>query len=150
MKVVLQKVSKAQVECNGETRAIEKGYCLLVGVSNDSTINDALKLAEKIAASRNFEDEQGKINKSIQSVDGEILSISQFTLYADVKKGNRPSFTKSAKQDHALELYNRFNEHLRAQGLHVKEGFFGGMMDVTLCNEGPITIIYESVGGSIV
>lgn len=150
MKVVLQKVSKAQVECNGETRAIDKGYCLLVGVSNTSTIGDAEKLAEKIAASRNFEDEQGKINKPIQYVDGEILSISQFTLYADVKKGNRPSFTKSAKQEHALQLYNHFNAHLRHLGLTVKEGFFGEMMDVTICNEGPITIIYESVNGSIV
>ena len=150
MKVVLQKVSKAQVECNGEVRSINKGYCLLVGVSVDSRVEDAEKLAEKIAASRNFEDDTGKINNSIQSVDGEILSISQFTLYADVKKGNRPSFTKSAKQRQAIELYNLFNSHLRELGLIVKEGFFGEMMDVTICNEGPITIIYESVGGSII
>lgn len=150
MKVVLQKVSKASVESNSEVRSINKGYCLLVGVSVDSTKEDATKLATKIASSRNFEDENGKINLSIQDVGGEILSISQFTLIADVRKGNRPSFSKSAKKEQATELYNHFNEVLASQGLNVKTGFFGEMMDVTLTNAGPITIIYESYNGSMV
>lgn len=150
MKVVLQKVSNASVKSNDEIRRIDRGYCLLVGVGLDSTKADAKKLAEKIAASRLFEDETGKINRSIDQVDGEILSISQFTLIADVKKGNRPSFSKSAKREQAIELYDYFNEVLREQGLDVTTGFFGEMMDVTLTNEGPITIIYESRDGSII
>lgn len=129
---------------------IGKGYCLLVGVSDDSTEADAIKLAEKIAASRNFEDKEGKINLSIKDVGGEILSISQFTLYAETKKGNRPSFTKAAGRDHADRLYKLFNETLVLQGLTVKTGFFGEMMHVNINNDGPITILYESIDGKII
>lgn len=150
MRVVLQKVSEASVESEGVVRRIRRGYCLLVGVSVDSTLQDATKLAEKIAASRNFEDDEGKINLSIKQVGGEIISISQFTLIADTRKGNRPSFSKSAKREHAMELYQHFNQVLQEQGLDVTTGFFGEMMNVTLTNEGPITIIYESQNGSIV
>jgi D-tyrosyl-tRNA(Tyr) deacylase len=150
MKVVLQKVSHARVVTNQLFNEIGTGYVLLVGVSNDSTEKDAEKLAEKIANSRNFEDDNDKINLSIKDVEGEILSISQFTLYADVKKGNRPSFTRAAGKEQALSLYKLFNNELQERGLVVKEGFFGEHMDVTIQNDGPITIIYESQDGKIV
>ncbi|MCG1008866.1 D-tyrosyl-tRNA(Tyr) deacylase [Salinicoccus sp. ID82-1] len=149
MKIVLQRVSSATVMSNEFFNEIGPGYCLLVGVSEASTEEDALKLAEKIAASRNFEDEDGKINLSIKDVEGEILSISQFTLYADVRKGNRPSFTQAAGKDHANRLYQLFNSHLQSFGLTVKEGFFGEMMQVQINNDGPITILYESMDGKI-
>ncbi|GAA3717248.1 D-aminoacyl-tRNA deacylase [Salinicoccus jeotgali] len=149
MRVLLQRVSSATVISNEFYNEIKKGYCLLVGVSKDSTEADARKLAEKIAASRNFEDRDGKINLSIKDVDGEILSISQFTLYADVKKGNRPSFTDSAGKEQAKHLYDVFNSHLKDQGLTVKEGFFGEMMNVQINNEGPITFMYEAENGKI-
>lgn len=150
MRVVLQRVSSSTVMSNELFNEIGKGYCLLVGVSDDSTEADAIKLAEKIAASRNFEDKEGKINLSIKDVGGEILSISQFTLYAETKKGNRPSFTKAAGRDHADRLYKLFNETLVSQGLTVKTGFFGEMMHVNINNDGPITILYESIDGKII
>ena len=150
MRVVLQKVSDARVVKNDLFNEINHGYLLLVGVSEDSTSEDAKKLAEKIAKSRNFEDDDGKINLSINDVKGEILSISQFTLYADTKKGNRPSFTKAAKSDQALSLYKEFNDALSSFGITVKEGFFGEHMNVQINNDGPITIIYEAKDGKIV
>lgn len=150
MRVVLQRVSSSTVMSNELFNEIGKGYCLLVGVSDESTEADAIKLAEKIAASRNFEDKEGKINLSIKDVGGEILSISQFTLYAETKKGNRPSFTKAAGRDHADRLYKLFNETLVLQGLTVKTGFFGEMMHVNINNDGPITILYESIDGKII
>lgn len=149
MKVVLQKVKDARVVKQDLYNEINDGYVLLVGVSENSTSADALKLAEKIAKSRNFEDDEGKINLSIDDVKGEILSISQFTLYADVKKGNRPSFTRAAKSDRAIELYKEFNAALESYGITVKEGFFGEHMNVYINNDGPITIIYESQEGRI-
>lgn len=150
MKIVLQKVKDARVIKNDLYNEINDGYVLLVGVSEESTSEDALKLAEKIAKSRNFEDDDGKINLSIDDVKGEILSVSQFTLYADTKKGNRPSFTRAAKSDKAIELYKEFNKGLESYGLTVKEGFFGEHMNVYINNDGPITIIYESLNGKIV
>lgn len=150
MRVVLQKVSDARVIKNDLFNEINHGYLLLVGVSEGSTSEDARKLAEKIAKSRNFEDEDGKINLSINDVQGEILSISQFTLYADTKKGNRPSFTKAAGSEKALSLYKEFNEGLSSFGLTVKEGFFGEHMNVHINNDGPITIIYEARDGRII
>ncbi len=150
MRVVLQKVSDARVVKNDLFNEINHGYLLLVGVSEDSTSEDAKKLAEKIAKSRNFEDDDGKINLSINDVKGEILSISQFTLYADTKKGNRPSFTKAAKSDQALSLYKEFNDALSSFGITVKEGFFGEHMNVQINNDGPITIIYEARDGKVI
>ena len=150
MRVVLQKVSDARVVKNDLFNEINHGYLLLVGVSEDSTSEDAKKLAEKIAKSRNFEDDDGKINLSINDVKGEILSISQFTLYADTKKGNRPSFTKAAKSDQALSLYMEFNDALSSFGITVKEGFFGEHMNVQINNDGPITIIYEARDGKVI
>lgn len=149
MRVVLQRVSSSTVMSNELFNEIGKGYCLLVGVSNEDTEADAIKLADKIAASRNFEDNDGKINLSIKDAGGEILSISQFTLYADTRKGNRPSFTKASGKEQADKLYKLFNETLEAQGLTVKTGFFGEMMHVNINNDGPITIIYESEDGKI-
>lgn len=149
MRVVLQRVSSSTVISNEFFNEIGKGYCLLVGVSSKDTDADAIKLAEKIAASRNFEDKDGKINLSIKDVGGEILSISQFTLYADTKKGNRPSFTKAAGRDQADKLYKLFNETLEKEGLTVKTGFFGEMMNVNINNDGPITILYESEDGKV-
>lgn len=150
MRVVLQKVSDARVVKNDLFNEINHGYLLMVGVSEDSTVEDAKKLAEKIAKSRNFEDDDGKINLSINDVKGEILSISQFTLYADTKKGNRPSFTKAAKSERALELYKEFNNALSSFGITVKEGFFGEHMNVQINNDGPITIIYEARDGKVI
>lgn len=150
MKIVLQKVSHALVSNNEMYNEINDGYCLLVGVSKTSTMDDAKALAKKIASARVFEDNDGKINLSIKEVGGQILSVSQFTLYASLKKGNRPSFTEAASGDDAKGLYQAFNEGLRDEGLIVKEGFFGEHMDVRLVNDGPITLIYEAVDGKIV
>ncbi|QQD85565.1 D-aminoacyl-tRNA deacylase [Jeotgalicoccus sp. ATCC 8456] len=150
MKIVLQKVSHALVSNNEMYNEINDGYCLLVGVSQSSTVADAKVLAKKIASARVFEDAEGKINRLIQEVGGQILSISQFTLYASLKKGNRPSFTDAASGDVAKDLYQVFNEGLRDEGLIVKEGFFGEHMDVRIVNDGPITLIYEAVDGKIV
>ncbi|MBF0709991.1 MULTISPECIES: D-aminoacyl-tRNA deacylase [unclassified Gemella] len=146
MKVVLQKVSKAHVKVDGKiVGRIDKGYCLLVGIHKNSTENDAKYLAKKIASARLFEDEQGKINLSLKEVEGKILSISQFTLYADVKKGNRPSFTNAARPENANLLYDKFNTYLEKEGLGVEKGIFQTHMDVYIENDGPITIIYDSL-----
>lgn len=146
MKVVLQKVSKANVEVDNEiVGKIDKGYCLLVGVHKNSTEKDAEYLARKIANARLFEDGEGKINLSLKDVGGEILSISQFTLYADVKKGNRPSFIDAAKPEYANSLYEKFNECLEKEGLRVEKGIFQTHMNVHIENDGPITVIYDSL-----
>lgn len=150
MKIILQKVSHALVANNEMFNEINDGYCLLVGVSKSSTEDDARVLARKIANTRVFEDKDGKINLSIKEVGGEILSISQFTLYASTVKGNRPSFTEAASGEEASVLYKVFNEALRAEDIVVKEGFFGEHMDVRLTNDGPITIIYEAEGGKVI
>src|SRR5699024_1971904 len=120
MRVVLQRVSSATVISNEFFNEIGKGDCLLVGVSNDDTEADAVKLAEKIAASRNFEDKEGKINLSIKNVGGEILSISQYTLYADTKKGNRQSFTIATKMEHDDKLYKLINKTLLSYDLTIQ------------------------------
>ena len=150
MKIILQKVSHALVANNEMFNEINDGYCLLVGVSKSSTEDDARILARKIANARVFEDKDGKINLSIKEVGGEILSVSQFTLYASTLKGNRPSFTEAASGEDARVLYKVFNEALSAEDIVVKEGFFGEHMDVRLTNDGPITIIYEAEGGKVI
>ncbi len=116
---------------------------MLVGVTHEDTIDQVNWLADKIAGLRVFEDEEERMNRSLQDVDGQILSVSQFTLYGDVKKGRRPAFTEAAKPDVANELYEAFNERLRAQGLTVETGQFGAMMDIALINDGPVTLILE-------
>lgn len=145
MKVVVQRVSNANCKVNQNiTGEIGIGYMLLVGfgLSDNSTVVE--KMAEKISKLRIFEDENGKINKSIFDVNGKILSISQFTLYADCSKGNRPSFTNALGGDKALDLYKYFNSCLRNLNLDVQEGIFGADMKISLLNDGPTTIILDS------
>src|SRR5699024_10301668 len=132
MRVVLQKVSDARVVKNDLFNEINHGYLLLVGVSEDSTSEDAKKLAEKIAKSRNFEDDDGKINLSINDVNVEIMSISKFLLYVDTKKGNLTNLTKDAKSDQALILYKEFNDAVSSLCITVKEGFFSEHMNVQI------------------
>ncbi|AHA30311.1 D-aminoacyl-tRNA deacylase [Exiguobacterium sp. MH3] len=144
MRVVLQRVKEASVTVDQEVIGqIKQGFLLLVGVTHEDTINQVNWLADKIAGLRVFEDEEERMNRSLQDVDGQILSVSQFTLYGDVKKGRRPAFTEAAKPDVANELYEAFNERLRAQGLTVETGQFGAMMDIALVNDGPVTLILE-------
>ena len=146
MKIILQKVKKASVSVDNEiVGSIDKGFCLLVGVHKESTIDDAKYLAKKIAQARLFEDQNDKINLSLKDVGGSILSVSQFTLYADTKKGNRPSFTNAAGAEKANELYEKFNEFLREEGVTVETGIFQTMMEVNIVNDGPITIVYEKL-----
>lgn len=146
MKIILQKVKKASVSVDDKiVGSIDKGYCLLVGVHKESTEEDAKYLAKKIAQARLFEDENDKINLSLKDVDGSILSVSQFTLYADTKKGNRPSFTSAAGAEKANELYEKFNKFLREEGVTVETGIFQTMMEVNIVNDGPITIVYEKL-----
>lgn len=144
MRVVLQRVKEASVTVDQKIIGqIKQGFLLLVGVTHEDTIDQVNWLADKIAGLRVFEDEEERMNRSLQDVDGQILSVSQFTLYGDVKKGRRPAFTEAAKPDVANALYEAFNERLRAQGLTVETGQFGAMMDIALINDGPVTLILE-------
>ncbi|WAA11557.1 D-aminoacyl-tRNA deacylase [Fervidibacillus halotolerans] len=145
MKIVLQRTKSASVSVQDEiVGSIEKGFVLLVGVTHDDTEKDADYLADKIAGLRIFEDDNGKMNLSLEEVGGEILSISQFTLYADTRKGRRPNFMAAAKPDKAETLYRYFNQRLEEKGFRVETGRFGEMMDVSLINDGPVTLILES------
>lgn len=145
MRIVIQRVSKASVTIDGDIHGqIEKGFLLLVGVSDEDNEEVAKKLADKVANMRIFEDENGKMNLSLDQVGGDILSISQFTLFADCKKGNRPSFAHAGAPEHAKALYLWFNEYLRSLGLKVEEGIFAADMKVELINDGPVTIILDS------
>lgn len=145
MKVVLQKVSQASVSVDQQVIAnVGLGLMLLVGVKTGDTEKDAEYLANKISKMRIFEDSEDKMNLSAHDVKGEVLSISQFTLLANTKKGNRPSFTEAAKPDEATALYDYFNEKLRETGLSVSEGQFGAHMAVSLVNDGPVTIVLDS------
>ncbi|WP_153732646.1 D-aminoacyl-tRNA deacylase [Sporosarcina obsidiansis] len=145
MRVLLQRAKDASVTVDGErVGSIANGYVLLVGVTHEDTEKDAQYLAKKIAGLRLFEDDEGKMNRSIQEVEGAILSVSQFTLYGNVQKGRRPSFIEAARPDQAKPLWEYFNEQLRLEGLHVETGQFGAMMDVQLTNDGPVTLWVES------
>lgn len=144
MRVVLQKVNQARVTVDGQVVGkISRGYLLLVGFSPDDGEEQLDYLVHKITNLRVFEDENGKMNQGLRDVDGEILSISQFTLYADTKHGNRPGFSNAARPEIAEPLYDQFNQKLAATGIHVETGRFGAMMKVELENDGPTTIIYE-------
>ena len=145
MRVVLQRVSHASVTVEEKVIGkIQRGFLLLVGVTHDDTIEDMEYLVRKIVQMRIFEDEEGKLNRSIQDIGGEILSVSQFTLYADTKKGNRPSFSKAAPGDVALKMFEQFNGLLRDTGIPVETGQFGADMKVELLNDGPVTILLDS------
>ncbi len=145
MKIILQRVKEASCKVSEEViSTIEHGYLLLVGFKKGDTVKEALFLAKKVAKLRIYEDAQGKLNHDILSQKNyQILSISQFTIYGDTKKGNRPSFTEAMAPDEANELYNKFNQALRELGLIVKEGKFQHHMDISLINDGPVTIILE-------
>lgn len=144
MKVVLQRSKEASVKVNGEVvGSIPNGVVLLVGVTHEDTKEAASFLAEKVANLRIFEDDQGKMNQSLLDQGGQVLSISQFTLYGDTRKGRRPNFMEAAKPDVAEPLYDFFNDELRRHGLTVATGMFGEMMDVSLVNDGPVTLILE-------
>ncbi|MBM6998283.1 D-tyrosyl-tRNA(Tyr) deacylase [Paenibacillus sp. DXFW5] len=150
MRVVVQRCREARVNVGGETvGAIGPGLMLLVGVTHQDTEQDAAYLAEKIAGLRIFEDEAGKMNLAVTEIGGAILSVSQFTLYGDSRKGRRPNFMAAARPEMAEPLYERFNELLRAKGLTVETGVFGAEMDVGLTNWGPVTLIVDSPGGEI-
>ncbi len=154
MRIVLQRVRHGSVDVldeetgkrdlTFEPQTIGQGYVLLVGVSDTDGDEQIAWLVHKIANLRVFEDENGKMNLSIGSVGGSILSISQFTLFADVRKGNRPSFVKAGAPDHAKQVWLRFNDALRAEGLDVKEGRFGAHMRVDIANDGPVTIVMDT------
>ena len=154
MRIVLQRVRHGSVDVldeetgkrdlTFEPQTIGQGYVLLVGVSDTDGDEQIAWLVHKIPNLRVFEDENGKMNLSIGSVGGSILSISQFTLFADVRKGNRPSFVKAGAPDHAKQVWLRFNDALRAEGLDVKEGRFGAHMRVDIANDGPVTIVMDT------
>jgi len=147
MRVVVQRCKKAQVTVDGTiTGQIEEGLMLLVGVTQGDTEKDAKFLAEKISGLRIFEDDAGKMNLSVQEVGGAILSVSQFTLYGDCRKGRRPNFMAAAAPEVAEPLYDHFNNILVSCGLRVETGIFGAMMDVSLVNWGPVTLIIDSRG----
>jgi D-aminoacyl-tRNA deacylase len=145
MRVVLQRAKSGSVTVDGQVVGkIDKGYVLLVGITHEDTVEDLQYCAKKVAELRLWEDAEGKMNHSIEEVGGAILSVSQFTLYADTKKGRRPSFTNAARPDVANPLWEQFNDMLRERGLTVETGIFGAMMDVALVNDGPVTIILDS------
>ena len=145
MRIVLQRVAHASVTVDEKVIGkIQRGFLLLVGVTHDDAMEDMEYLVRKIVQMRIFEDEEGKLNRSIQDIGGEILSVSQFTLYAETKKGNRPSFSKAAPGDVALEMFEQFNGLLRDTGIPVETGQFGADMKVDLLNDGPVTILLDS------
>ncbi len=144
MKVIVQRVMKAHCVVDQETvSAIGQGFVLLVGFEQGDQMEQLEWMAQKIAKLRIFEDHQEKMNLDLQQVQGEILSISQFTLAAEVTKGNRPSFVKAMEAQQAQSYFTIFNEKLRSQGLVVKEGVFQAHMEIHLVNDGPVTIIIE-------
>ena len=145
MRALIQRVSSASVSTKGETpHSIGTGFCILLGVGPKDTKETAEKLWGKIAKLRIFEDENDKTNLSLRDVEGEVLLVSQFTLYADCRKGNRPSFTKGAAPDEANRLYEYFASLVRKDGIALETGWFGAMMDVQLINNGPFTIWLDS------
>ena len=145
MRIVLQRVSEASVTVNNDVvGAIGNGLVLLVGIGPEDSEDQAKALAEKCALLRIFEDDQGKMNLSLLDVGGEILAVSQFTLYGDTRKGRRPSFTGAAPPDIAEPLFDRFVDMLRQMGITVATGQFGARMRVNIINDGPVTFILEA------
>lgn len=145
MKFVIQRVTKADVKVDGETKGkIGKGLLVFIGVSKEDTNEIADKMVKKLLGMRIFEDENGKTNLALNDVKGELLLISQFTLYADCKKGNRPSFTKAGGPDSANKLYEYIIERCKKAGYKSECGVFGADMKVSLLNDGPFTILLDS------
>ena len=145
MKIVVQRVSQASVKVNGEiVGEISQGLLLLVGIEENDEKEDAEWLTKKILDLRIFSDEEGKMNCSVKDINGEILCVSQFTLIADYKKGNRPSFIKAAKPEKAVPLFEYFKGLIKLSGLKTESGIFGADMKVSLLNDGPVTIVMDS------
>ena len=145
MRAVVQRVKKGSVEIEEkEIGKIEKGLVILLGVGQDDTEKDAEYLAEKIVNLRIFEDKEGKMNLSVKDINGQILVISQFTLYGDCKKGRRPSFISAALPDKAVKLYDYFVKSIKNYGLKIETGEFQAMMLVKIYNDGPVTILLDS------
>lgn len=145
MRAVVQRVSRASVEVDGAVvGSVGRGILILLAVGHEDTAATAEKLATKIAALRIFEDDQGKMNRSLVEIGGAVLCISQFTLLADVRRGNRPSFSAAAPPAHASSLYDSFCAQLRKTGLACETGVFGADMQVSLVNDGPVTLVIDS------
>lgn len=145
MRVVIQRVSASSVKVDDRTVGeIAAGFMLLIGIDEEDETADADWLVQKILNLRVFSDEEGKMNRSITDIKGEILCISQFTLIADYKKGNRPSFIKAAKPDKAIPLFEYFKNEIAKSGLKTESGIFGADMKVSLVNDGPVTILMDS------
>ena len=144
MRVVVQRVNKAQVTIDNEVVGkIKRGFLLLVGLREGDELDQVKKAADKIAKMRIFEDEDGKTNLSLKDVNGKILSVSQFTLLANTKKGNRPSFVEAMRPPKSKDLWEDFNQELENRGFHVETGKFGADMQVSLENDGPFTIVLD-------
>lgn len=145
MKVVIQRVRHASCTIDSQiTGSIDQGFCVLVGFTQSDTEAVVDKVVKKIVSLRVFSDEEGKMNRSLLDMGGKILSISQFTLYADCKKGNRPGFTRAARPEQAIPLYEYFNQAIASAGILVETGVFGADMQIELCNDGPVTIVLDS------
>lgn len=148
MRVVLQRVSRARVTVDGDIghagSEIGEGLCILVGIAPSDTERQVSWISDKIANLRIFEDEEGKMNRSLAEIEGSVLAVSQFTLYADCRKGRRPSFTAAAGPELGEKLYDLFVEKMRETGLKVETGVFGAEMTVDIVNKGPVTIILDS------
>ena len=144
MRLVIQRVKNAKVDVDGKTVGkINKGFLVLLGVTHDDTEKNADYLVKKLCNLRVFEDENGKMNIGLKDIGGELLIVSQFTLYADCSEGNRPSFTNAAKPEMANKLYEYFCERCKEKNIIVEKGIFGADMKVSLLNDGPVTIILE-------
>ncbi|SHE78554.1 D-tyrosyl-tRNA(Tyr) deacylase [Seinonella peptonophila] len=151
MRVLLQRAKQAKVTVEEQvTGAIDSGFVLLVGIKHGDTQQDADEIARKLVNLRIFEDEQGKMNRSLLEVGGAILSVSQFTLYGDTRKGRRPNFMAAASPDQAKSLYNYLNDRLRSYDVRVETGIFGAMMEVCLTNDGPVTMMLETENGVLI
>lgn len=145
MKAVIQRAKDASVTVDDQIIGeIDYGFVVLLGVTHEDTMEDVKYIVNKIIHLRVFEDENRKMNLSLKDVDGSILSISQFTLYGDTRKGRRPSFIKAAKPEHARTLYEALNQKFKSEGINVETGEFGAMMDVQFTNEGPVTLMIDS------
>lgn len=145
MRAVLTRVKHASVSIDGkETARIGEGFLILLGVTHEDTEAQAMKLAEKLTGLRIFEDENGKMNRGLTDVGGEVLIVSQFTLYGNCKKGRRPEFLSAARPEVAIPLYEKFVQLCRDKGLHVETGEFGAYMQVESLNDGPVTLIVDT------
>ncbi|MGQ0793155.1 MAG: D-aminoacyl-tRNA deacylase [Deltaproteobacteria bacterium] len=148
MRAVIQRVTEARVDIEGEaTGRIGRGLLILLGAGRGDDESDAEYLAEKISSLRIFEDEEGRMNHSVTDAGGEVLVVSQFTLYGDCRRGRRPSFDAAMPQDSAENLYNHFVDSISGRGLRVETGRFGAQMQVHLVNSGPVTILLDSKKG---